>query len=220
MTLKLKALTLGTMACTAVACLAVMNASATTGGHFVSEVEHTIVNQTTGIGPHALRFVQHTGGFEGSIVCDEMTATGTATTATVTSELGSAVAHKCHTQGSEILFQTDMNGCQTRITVAAGDPAKTEQTNDIVCPAGKAIEITHPNCTITIPPQSLAGITYTRILDNGKHAITADVNSQLNIQYHAGFCVFVGTSHTGTFQGSTIVRAFNTAGSQISFTAT
>lgn len=219
MSLKLKGLGLAVLASLAIGAVTVMTASATTGGHFVSDAVdgHTIVNQTSGEGIHNLSFVQH--GLESAIVCDEMSVTGTATTATVTSGVGTPTFAKCHTEGSETSIAIHMNGCQTQITVAAGEGA-TEQTNDIICPPEKQIIITHPNCTITIVPQTVTGITYTRIVDNGKHAITAAVNSQVALQYHAGICIFTGTNHTGTFKGSTIIRAFDTAGEQVNVTAT
>lgn len=220
MSLKLKGLGLGMLAMLALGAVVVINASAKTGGHFVSDAVdgHTIVSQTSGAGIHQLSFVQH--GLEGAIVCDEMSVTGTAVGATVASEVGTPLFNKCHTAGSETPLGVHMNGCQTRITIAPGAEATTEQTNDIICPPEKTIVITHPNCTITIVPQTVTGITYTTTLQNGKHAITADVNSQVSLQYHAGICIFTGTNHTGTFKGSTIIKAFDTNGEQVNITAT
>lgn len=221
MRLKLKAFGLGLLAALVTCGVAALNVSAKTGGHFISEAEagHTIVNQESGEGSHQLEFFLH--GLEGGIVCDQMSATGTAMTSTVTEEVGNVILKECHTTnqipGS---IAVDLNGCQTRITVAPGNPETTEQTNDLICPAGKAIEVTHPNCTITIPPQVLTGLTYTTVTDNGKHSITVDVKVQLNTQFHAGICIFTGTAHTGTFQGSTIVRALNTNAEPVGITAT
>jgi hypothetical protein len=195
------------------------NASAKTGGHFVSEATHTIVNQTSSVSSlHQIEFVGH--GLEGAIICDQMTATGTISTQTVTEALGNIFVSKCHTTGSEVQTAVHINGCQTRITVASGDPATTEQTNDIVCPAGKAIEITHPNCTIKIAPQVVTGLTYKTTLVNGKHSITVEANAGVTTHYEAGICIFTGTTHTGTFTGSTIVRPENTVGESVGVTAT
>jgi hypothetical protein len=216
---KLKAATLGLLAIAGVGAVTVMSASANTGGHFVSEVEHTIVNQSAGAtGPHALELSIH--GMEGGIVCNQATAQGTAATSTVTEAIGIITLSNCSTTNGTVMTVT-MNGCDTRITVGPGEPATTEHTNDFICPAGKKLEIHHPNCTIGFPPQNnLKGFTYTRIVDNGKHAITADVATQFEVQFHGGICIFLGTTRVGTITGSTVVRALNTEGKQVSVTAT
>lgn len=218
MSLKLRGLGIALLAGLAVGSF-VLTASAKTGGHFVSDVSHTIVNQSASSGgSHALEFSIH--GMEGGFVCDEAVASGTASTATVTEAVGTLSLNLCRTtDGTQLAV--DENGCQTRITVAPGEPSTTEHTNDFICPVGKSFEITHPNCTITIPPQNnLGGFTYTRIVDNGKHAITVDVATQFEVQFHGGICIFLGTSKVGTIKGSTIVRALNTEGKQVSVTAT
>lgn len=221
MSLKLKSLVLSVLAATAVAGFTVMNASAKTGGHFVSEVTHTIVSQSAGAaGAHSLELSVH--GMEGGIVCNQVSAFGTASTATVTEEIGNLTFSQCYTTGGAAgSIAVDMNGCQTRITVAPGEPATTEQTTDFICPVGQAMVITHPSCTMTIPPQNnLGGLTYTRVIDNGKHAITVDVATPFEVQFHGGVCIFLGTKKVGTIKGTTIVRALNTEGKQVSVTAT
>ncbi|HEX9968287.1 MAG TPA: hypothetical protein VGB06_10100 [Solirubrobacterales bacterium] len=218
--LKVKALGLVVLAAGVVSAFAVMQATAKTGGHFVSETTHTIVNQTSAAGSlHQLEFFLGTS--EVGIICDKMTATGTAATQTVTEEVGNISLSNCHTTGSEVQTAIHLNGCQTRITIAPGNAETTEQTNDLICPAGKAVEITHPNCTVKIPPQTFTGLTYKTTVDaTNKHTLTVVANSSVTIYYEAGICVFVGTNQIGVFKGSTIVRAENTLGERVGITAT
>ena len=220
MSLKLKGLGLGVLAMLALGAVVVINASAKTGGHFITGSQHTIVNQTTGAGTHQLEFFL-VGSEEIGIICDKMTASGSAIGETITEAVGNISVEKCHTTGSEISTAIHINGCQTRITIASGNQETTEQTNDIICPAGKAIEITHPNCTIKIPPQTMTGLTYTTVVDSQKiHTLTVDANAQVTVHYEAGICIFTGTNHLGVFKGSTIVRAENTFGERVPITAT
>lgn len=222
MSLKLTRLGLGLLASLALGAVVVINASAKTGGHFVSDAidGHTIVNQTSTAGtPHQLEFFL--GASEVAIICDKMTASGTASTQTVTAEVGNISLSNCHTTGSEVQTAIHLNGCQTRITIASGNPETTEQTNDLICPAGKTVEITHPNCTIRIPPQTFTGLTYRTAVDaSKKHTLTVEANAQVTIHYEAGFCIFLGTNQIGFFKGSTIVRAENTLGERVGITAT
>lgn len=219
MSLRLKALGLFLLAAAAMSS-ATGGSSANTGGHFVSEVTHTIVNQTSSLeSTHSLEL--GVAGLTG-IVCDEATASGTANSSTVTEAMGSLTLAKCHTTGGAVGAVTvHLNGCEARLTVASGDPSKTEQTDDFVCPAGKVIEITHEGCVMKIPPQNnISGFTYTPVVVNGKNSVTADVNAQFELRFEAGFCILLGTKHTAQVTGSTIVRGYDTLGNQVGITAT
>jgi hypothetical protein len=221
MNFKLKALGLGLLATLALGAFAGVNATANSEGHFVAPgTPHAEVNQISGGDPqHGFEVTLH--GLEGGVVCDKAIARGTISTETVTQVEGFTELEKCHTTGSESAIVVKMNECKGIGRVAKGTTSSTEQTEELVCPAGKAIVVEHPSCTYTIPPQkNNTGWTYTPIKDNGKDAITLDVNIQYTIQFHAGICVFLGTTHTATAKGSTIVRGINTIGEQINITAT
>lgn len=226
MSLKLKALGLGVIVAIAMSALTTMSASANVGGHFTSDspTGKTVVNQTSSPeSTHALEVV--IPGLSG-IVCDEMTATGEAVGSTVTEPIGNLTVAKCHTKGGtpgELTFH--INGCQARLTIAPGDPEKTEQTDDLICPAGKSIEATHPSCAMRVPPQNnISAFTYTTVIDNGKHAITVDVQAKYTLHFEAGPCVLLGTVKTAQIVGSTIVRGYESIngkpGSQVNITAT
>jgi hypothetical protein len=214
---KLKALGLGLVAMMAVGALAVMNASASTGGHFTAPA-HSIIKGTEVAGSsHQLEFVSH--GLEGGIVCDEVTYSDyTSTQATETQVSVTPTYKKCHTTGAAAGTTTvHVNGCSYRFTVGVGATG----TADVVCPAGSAIVITHPNCTITVPAQNNIGtLNYTTTTESGVHALTLDVNASFSTQYHGGICIFTGTSHTGTLSGSATVRGFDTNNNPVGITAT
>lgn len=218
MSLKLKALGLALLAATAVSAVAVVNASATTGGHFVSEKAHTVITGLEG-GSHTLEYSFH--GMENGVICDEAFYDGTITAETVTDITLSPFYAKCHTTGNPNNVPITPNGCTYTLTFAAGNPATTENTVDLVCPAGKAIEIHHPNCTVTIPPaNNLQSVTYTTTLENGRHTITLDANLKFNIQFHGGLCVFLGTNQTGTLTGSLTLKGYDGSGNLLSITTT
>ncbi len=163
MSLKLKALGLSLIAAMAVSAVAVMNASATAGGHFVSEVAHTVVKGTEGPGTaHRHHLTLH--GFSGQVGCDEATYEATANALTVTSLTVTPKYNNCYTTGDpdQNAIGVTMNGCTYTFTVAPGPAATTEHTVDLLCPVGKKIEVHHPNCTATIGPQTVKGVTYTR----------------------------------------------------------
>ena len=215
MSFKRRALGLGIVAVVATAGLAA-NASATSGGHFAISAAHSTIFGTQ-LNEHRLEYLFH--GLEGGIVCDSAKYEGTATASTVT-ELDLRPTYSgCHTTGSATNIPIHVNGCLFRLTVAPG--AEPEQTVDLVCSFGKAIEITHPNCTITILPQaSGGGATYTTTEEIGTHKLTVDANLQFNVEFHGGICVFTGTNHTGTLAGSMTVNADTTELKTLDLTAT
>jgi len=213
---KLKAAGVGLLAIVAAGAVAVMGASANTGGHFVSEVSHTIVSQMSQPGAgHEIKVKIGTT----ELFCDEASVIGTATSATVTEVQGVTTLKECHTTDTEPgTIIVHMNGCEARGTIA---PGNVVQTNDLICPSGKVIEVTHPNCNITVPPQNnISGFTYTTIVENGKHVITLDVNLEYKVQYHSGLCIFLGTNQTAIASGGTIIRGKDTNGNPVGITAT
>lgn len=220
MSLKLKALGLSLLAATAFGAVAVMSASATEGGHFV-----TTGNTHTTIEAHVdaktpLHLKIH--GLNGEVGCATQTHHGTNTTETFTSVTITPTYAGCTTTGTETSVPVDVNGCTYTFTVAAGTTDTTEQTAHLLCPAGQSIKVTHPNCTVTVHPQTVnGGITYTtetNVLNI--HDIKMHVNVQFSLTKH-GLCQFVSpTTGTGTLVGTPTVTAKNTAGDQVHLTAT
>ncbi len=220
MSLKLKALSLCTLAATAISAVAVMNASATVQGHFTNDAPggHALIGGVEG-GSHRHHLTLH--GFSGETGCEGASYFGTITAATQTSLTLAPSYVDCYTTGDpSVTVPITVNGCTYTFTFTGGNQATTEQTMHIVCPAGQKIEIHHPNCTTTIHPQTIAtGLTYTTITDATKHAITLDTNIQFNIERH-NLCGIFGTSGKGTLKGSNTLLGTNTAGERINITTT
>jgi hypothetical protein len=233
MSLKLKALGLSLVAAMAVSAFAVMSASANEKGHFVSDVAHTVLKGTEGPGgAHRLHLTNHKG--EGPLGCDEASYTATTTTATVTSLTVSPSYAKCYTTPGapgwtpENDIPVTVNGCTYTFTVAEKTVNTTEQTVHLLCPAGKKIEVHHPNCTVDIHPQTIVPeankptVTYTDIENpiTKKREITLDANVTFSITRH-GLCQFVlPTNDFGKLIGSATFSGFDTENKQVNITAT
>jgi len=216
MSLKLKALGFAVLAAMSVAALVAVSASATVSGHFVSEAPdaHTIVNQKSAL-PSKHGFVIRID--EGTpIACEEFSAFGTATGFTLTEVEGTTEAKNCRTEGTETAMGLDTNGCKGK----AWSNGSGALTGAMVCPSGSMV-VTHPNCSITVPPQTnVTGLTPTTITTFEKHAITLDVNIKYTVHYEGGICIFLGTKHTASITGSTIIWGQSTNGQPVSITST
>ena len=223
MSLKLKALCLGVIAATTLSATVAVNASATAGGHLVSELTHTAIEGFE-FANHQTHFAVH--GLNGSIGCRQDIYSSTSATKTITAVTIKPEYSECFTTADEEQKVTiDESGCTYEFTVALNTTANTEQTMHLLCPTGKKIEITHSNCTIAIHPQTVnTGFTYTPNTnpESGKHQITLDVKVQLNHTLH-GLCQFVApTNGTGTVTGSVTVSGWQPEGviKQVNITVT
>ena len=221
MSLKLKVLGLSLIATVALSAVAVMNASANGEGHLVTTgatgatVEGHV---STPPAAHNLHFRMH--GFNGEIGCHKQTHVATIAGETAESLTVTPTYSECGTTPNTDVTVT-VNGCTYTFTVAKGSIDATEQTAHLFCPAGKAIEVHHPNCTVTIHPQTTTtGLTYTQKTNAAtlKHEITMDVNVEFNITRH-GACQLFGTNGKGTLVGSVTVTA-KKAGAQVHLTRT
>jgi len=216
---KLKALGVGLLAIITASFFTVTDATALSGGHFVTPSAETLIKGEES-GSHRLEFTIH--GVEGSIVCNEAQYVDNQNVGETAVEVLIIPSYgECHTTGSETGIPIHMNQCRYLFTVA--EELFTEQTAHLICPGSATIVITHPNCTITIAPQTiLGGLTYERVIEEEKYAITLVSKAVFNVQFHGGVCILVGTNHTGTLSGSVTVRAFEypKGGKQIDLKAT
>lgn len=229
MSTKLKALGLSLLAVMAASAVVVMNASAESQvtGHFTSDAASTkldvIENPPNGL--HMLEFDQP--GFK-NIACHETSYAATISGTTVTDITVTPTFKGCLTTGGvtgEVTIHT--NGCVYTLTQINKEAAKTEHTFDLVCPAGKTLEITHSGCTITIHSFVSKGIGYTTTNEAlpgeplAKHSITVTLNVGFPLTRHGGFCALLATNSTGTLTGSATVFGTNAAtGKQVGITAT
>lgn len=211
---KFKALGLGLLAAMAVSAVAVANAGAEASGHFSSDVQHTIF---TGTEDEADATEFSVDGGTG-IRCHKTSYTYTGAAKLLAGLQLTPTYENCTTSGQATEFKFTTNKCRYTIKMnSAGEHA----TFFIECEGGP-MEIHHPNCTITVPPQTLLkGVKYTTIIEGDKHALTVDVTvGNIAVQYHGGICIFLGTNHTGALTGSFRVRGANTAGEPVDITAT
>ena len=119
--------------------------------------------------------------------------------------------------GCKLLFfinvTIDPNGCKYRFNTVTKEGANFEGNTDIVCPAGKAIEVTAPGCTITYPAQNgLTKVTFTNLGTGHTQEVTVDVGITTGIQYeeHGGTCENeTGLTNNGSLTGPSLFTAEN-----------
>ena len=115
-----------------------------------------------------------------------------------------------------------MNGCAYRLKTVTKENGNFEGSVDIVCPPGTQIEMTLPNCVITVPPQpGLQKITYTNLGTGTTRERTLDI-SLTGITYEedivAEFSSCTGNGqHTsnGTLRGALLLTGENTSHNHI-----
>jgi hypothetical protein len=223
MSLKLKILGMGLLAVMATSAFAAMNASATVGGHFINDAPngHAIITGTEVAGTlHIVRLQKEGGSAEETTQCHSSSYTGTVNAATVQSVTITPNWSSCTTGGSGgTSFEVHENGCS--LTFTSGKTGQTHHTVDVVCPVGKSIEMTHPNCTTIFPAQTVRGVTYPTTVENNKHALTMNVTvGSITSHYETGICIFLGTTHKWEMKGSVTVKATNTEGNPVNITET
>lgn len=83
------------------------------------------------------------------------------------------------------------------------------------------ITVTRSNCEIAFTPQTTSGVTYATTTENAKHALTVSLSLKtLTAAYHAGTCVFLGTTHYFEMVGSLTMWGEDTSGSRVGITYT
>lgn len=223
MSIRFKILGLGLLAVMATGALAAVNASATQNGHFASHaVEHHLILKGTDAHGTAHQLVFSKPGQTG-ISCTHTTYHGT-------------ISGIAATKTSQITLRPHYTGCATttgnwgEVTVDVPQTCGTEVfkftsrtpnghgTVHVNC----TIEITHPNCTITVHPQTpTGGIVYKKDPSAVPAALTPEVTvTGITATYH-GICQLLGTNQTGyEMTGSVALWGENTVGQKVGITAT
>jgi hypothetical protein len=230
MTRKLKAIGLALVAVFALSAVAASGASASSftsfntanstmeGGTFSGD-QTTTHKFTAGTGVGA--FTCATAHFSGS------SATGTETELTVTPEYSN-----CHEEllGVTYTIHITMNGCDYKYHIASGTADDWEGTEDIKCPEGKVIDIKitksgseETKCTIEIGPQT--GLNRIKYHNNTAASptdieVTTETNNITSTTTGGpvGCGIANGVHTNGTYLGTTTLKSFNGAGTQIDFT--
>lgn len=238
MSIKLKVLGLGLLAVMATSAFAVVNASATSNGHFTAEPteDHITIRGVETVNTlHRLKFyeikdeVGHpTSNPNNWIECTHASYHGTLEGAAATTTTSVKVRPhytQCRTaaeaNGTHDVEIHVPSTCGTNVFEFTSGGTGTVHLN---C----TITITHPNCDIrvtsgalTASNRNMPGVTYTTTVENSKHALTMNVNVKtIHGEFHNGLCVFLGTDHLFEMVGSVTVWGENTDGSRAGITHT
>lgn len=210
MGIKLKALGLGLIAMMAMCAFAAMNAGATVSGHFEFGSEHTFITGEE----EELHFVSE-GGSKIGCLKSEYKGTHKSTSKTTTELTITPAWDECYTTPDGTKFGVHENGCDL-VFFSRALPEANDATVTVTCPTAKKIVITHPNCDIEVGTQTVGGaagngVTYTTKTVENTHVITMDVKVKVAATYHNGICIFLGTNHTATMEGSVWVTGFSNA---------
>lgn len=226
MSLKLKVLGLGLLAALAVSAIAVVNASASITGHFEQEITRAHLKGEESGTNHRIKFSVDGGT---PIECTIATYTGTPVDPLTFEEL-TVTPHytECKTEGaSEHNVTVHVDGCEFEFYSnknASTHTPTSYATTGLWCPKDvPGIRVTHPNCTMRMPPQTITtrGVRYTTTEENKKHAITLTADAAgITAHYEAGICIFLGTTHSAVMVGSATVWAVNANNEPVGITAT
>ena len=156
-------------------------------------------------------------GFENVLMasCKTIAFSG-ALTAAATSLTTNPLTSECRAFGfltSTVL----LNGCQYRFNVGAGEKDNFAGTVDLVCPAGKMIQIQASTCEVQIPPQNgLGPIEYENLTEETKEipkpsvAVYFEITSLTYTKTKDGLAcplAGTGTSNIGVILGSVFAHA-------------
>jgi hypothetical protein len=195
-----------------------------------SATENAIFRVLEDPGNPTQTFLTDFGDFKCQTVRAESTAAKTAASVTATNV--KYAGHFESTEECEALFQAfgaevRFNGCDYVFHAGTStDTGTSAGAADIVCPAGKVIEVEVAGglCTVTIWAQTgLGPITYHNVVMAGANndvvTLEAEVNQAIDYEGHGLFCE-TGARFNGDFFGSAIVKAFdhNGVGAQVDAT--
>ena len=185
-------------------------------GSFDLGDDHTVINGFEGESEHFLEF---TIASQPGIRCTQSVYEGTSMQTNSSSITISPNWNKCYTTGSsETEWSIDENGCTIQFTI--GTKSEGHNVADLVCPT-EPLKLTHPQCTIHIPGQTVTGVAYGQVLESGEHSITLTATAEnITTHFESGICQLLGTTQTAKMEGDVTVQGFNTAGEPVDITAT
>ena len=222
--MKLKMLGLALLALVATSAFAATNASGAVAGHFIHHgtTNNAVITAHDGIGTaHTWALIRlnpgthETSGASSLLQCKTSQYTGRVEAKTVASVQLFPKYTECATPDGTPMT-VDPNGCSYTFL---SQGARKHGTAIVDCPAGQAIELTHPGCTTKIPAQTTAstlteGLSYTNQADG---TITADVTvNTITVHSESGGCILLGTSSKYELKGTVTVQGFEYVSGQAS----
>ncbi len=171
---------------------------------FHSEVIHT---DLTGSGEGTSSF-----GFDaGTAVCNTAKFEGTMSTEETT-ELALTPAFESCTVEPLGLAPVTMNGCQLVLTASTKEGSAYKAGLDIACPGTNSITVVAKvagitKCTISIPAQSLSGVTVSEVSEGDIKAVASveGVKYSQAAGVGAGACAKAENTTNGTFKGDFVI---------------
>jgi hypothetical protein len=203
---RLETLGSASLALMALTAIAAVSAVADTGGHFTSEEADAEIVGTES-GEHQIHFNREGGTAEERIGCVIDSYSGAISNDTVDVVTIFPDWQTCRTTKPEAAhFEVHENGCSLRFTIGNF----THNTVHLFCLNGKAVEITHPNCQLTVPAQTVTGIAYLNEV-SGKVTLKSTVKN-ITAHRHNGICIFLGTTQVSEVSGSVTVKGVGELG--------
>jgi hypothetical protein len=162
-----------------------------------------------------------------AVACEEVEFTGPSATSQVTFTLEKPKHAKCSTTpilGVTLKATMTWNGCDLLFHLTAAFPAFSASV-DLVCPAGKVAELhlysdaAHAVLVCTVKFMGQTGKTGNEVVNVAGSPNDVLINHNVVFaQTIEGSAVLCGTATTGTYEGTTTLKAFNGAGSQVGLT--
>jgi hypothetical protein len=230
MTRKLKAIGLALVAVFALSAVAASGASASAFTSFNTSNSTMEGGTFSGSQTTTHKFTAGTG--VGSVTCAEANFSGTSAGGEETEPVAAATYGNCHVEVLGVTYTTHvtMNGCTYKFHITGGSADAWTGTADVVCPVGAQIDVKitksgseETKCTIKIGAQTgLNNVSY----ENNTAASPTDivVKTETNNVTDTteggslGCGIGNGTHTNGTYFGSTTIKGFNGAGTQIDLT--
>lgn len=152
----------------------------------------------------------HKFSFNGvTIECPVMSLQGTASASTGAELPLEAEFEECTSGGGAILI--DMNGCIPIPKIKFGGIDLY-----IWCSAGKQIEITAKKCTYDVPTQTVAGLSYSEILEPAKALETLWLTAGIKYKQTGAECSGgAGEFENGSWTGSSLIEGETTTGEPV-----
>jgi hypothetical protein len=204
MTGKFKALGLTLVAMFAMSALSASAASAAEFRHEGGE-DAKVTASNAGEGAHVF-----TAGLIGNISCSTATFTGTAfvTSPQATVEVSPTYSGCTFLGVSNV--KVNMEGCEYQFNTPTGSGPYSGSVT-ITCPVGKKINFEASGCKVEVGPQTVSSVSYTNLAGPPK-AVTVKSNVTGITYTGSALCPGAqGTHSNGTYSGSAISRAENTA---------
>lgn len=182
----------------AVLTLAALSPQVAAAAQFHSEAEPTTLK-----GANTSTF--RVGFTSAELTCSGESLSGSQSAKTAETITLSPFYTSCHIRSMGLNFPTsiNLNGCDYTLSAAG--------TQGIDCPGPAGMEFKNGGCTLKIPAQTLAGVSYS---NSGKGIVVTRKLSGLS-HSHAGLGCGTGSGTEGTMEVTSVLNGYNSGGTQV-----